>query len=116
MINSEIVRGQSNKPVCLVAVKTRLRHKGEKIFVVRPNFGGMLTALQVMSPVFEGSYNGKHLLVGRRIAYFESLKLSREKGYWMPLVVFKELRVNGPKSGIGGVGLNAAFQSRVVVL
>ena len=114
-MNNKIVGDQGNKPACLAAVKARLLHEGAKVFVVRPNFGGMLTALQVMSLVFEGSYNGKHLLVGRRVAYFGSLKLSREKGYWIPLVVFKELRVNGPKSGIGGVGLNAAFQSRVVV-
>ena len=115
MINSEIVGGQDDKLACLAAVRARLLYEGAKVFVVRPNFGGMLTALQVMSPVFKGSYNGKHLLVGHRVAYFGSLKLSREKGYWMPLVVFKELRVNGPKSGIGGVDLNTAFQSRVVV-
>ena len=68
-----------------------------------------------MSLVFEGSYNGKHLFIGRCVAYFGSLKLSREKGYWMLLVVFKELQVDSPKSGIRGVGLNVAFQSRVVV-
>ena len=83
--------------------------------MVRPNFGGILTTLQIMSPVFEGSYNSKYLLVGRCIVYFGSLKLSREKVYWMLLVVFKELRINGPKNGIGDVELNAAFQSQVVV-
>ena len=81
MINSEIVGDQGDKPACLVAVKARLLHERAKVFVVRPNFGGILTALQVMSPVFEGSYNGKHLLVGHRVAYFGSLNLSRKKGY-----------------------------------
>ena len=114
-MNGKIVGGQGDKPACLATIKMRLLYEGAKVFVVRPNFGGMLTALQVMSPVFEGSYNGKHLLVGRRIAYFGSLKLSRKKGYYMLLVVFKELQINGPKSGIRGVGLNAAFQSRVIV-
>ena len=115
-MNSKIIGGQSDKPTCLATVKIRLLHKGAKVFVVRPNFSGMLTALQVMSPVFEGSYNGKHLLVGRHVAYFGSLKLSREKGYWISFIVFKELRVNGPKSSIEGVGLNTAFQLWVVVL
>ena len=80
-MNGEIVGGQGDKPACLAAIKARLLHKGAKVFVVRPNFSEILTTLQVISLVFEGSYNGKHLLIGRRIAYFRSLKLSREKGY-----------------------------------
>ena len=67
-MNSEIIGGQGNKPVWLATVKVRLLHEGAKVVVVQPNFSGMLTALQVMSPVFEGSYNGKHLLVECRVA------------------------------------------------
>ena len=99
-MNGKIVGDQGDKPACLAAINARLLHKEAKVFVVQLNFGEMLTALQVMSPVFEGSYNGKHLFIGRRVAYFGSLKLSREKGYWMPLVVFKKLRVNGPRAAL----------------
>ena len=114
-MDGEIVRSQGDQPACLAAVKTRLLHEGAKVFVIRPNLNGMLTALQVVSPVLEGGYNSKHFLVWRRVAQFRSLELSREKGYWMPLVVFKKLGIYGSKSGIGGVGLDAASQSRVVV-
>ena len=110
-MDGEVVRSQGDKPACLAAVKTRLLHEGAKVFVIRPNLDGMLTALQVVSPVLEGGDNSKHFLVWCRITQFGSLELSQEKGYWMLLVVFKKLGIYSSKSGIGGVGLNAAFQS-----
>ena len=45
MMDGEVVRSQRDKLVCLAAVKTRLLYEGAKVFVIRPNLDGMLTAL-----------------------------------------------------------------------
>ena len=121
MLDLETILGQDQRPTTLTTVERGRSHKVAQVIMVRQDGDGMLTALEVVSPLLKGSNSGQEFAVMGFIANLRRDHLPGVEGHRMPLslevalLTAHQLRQNGRNGEARSIRLHSNSIPRIEV-